>query len=724
MGTIGPIDITVILLYLVGIAALGIYQTVKVKSSGDFFAGGRKFSKWLMVMHSLGTGTHADDPVGVAGASYQRGISGIWYTYVYLFLTPFYWVIAPFFRRSRYITTADFFEARFGKGLGALYAVMGMLTFAINTGTILKGTGRIATAVTGGAVPEWMAIWAMTIVFVVYGFFGGLIATVITESIQGVLIVVMSLLLIPFGLNQIGWFSGLHDAVDPQMFSLARSAEITVPWIIAGALINLIGIVAQPHIMECCSTGKTEWEGRVGFTYGNFIKRFCAMGWTFTGIIILGMAMKGTIPTEALAEERELAFGVAIRYLLPVGFTGLMFASILAAQMSTLSAFMVAGSALLTRNLIGRYLFGLDPTKGTKEESEGGKSKVSDATLLYLGRFMGLVVVALGVLFAYFVKGVAEALLIFWAVNTFTGLFMWFGVLWRRTNPTGAWLSFAVMFVLWFIVGPFGREITDAKNLDVVVPAHDPIKISTKQEWLENVDGEGESQPNLLSRFLRGEKAPDEEFSRYKLLLTVTSEEESTPGEIRLRLNTWGSVARAHSDAGQVMIEELPGGNDGEYSLTFVPDPETVSFIKKTHGEGYRLRFKPDPKKPSGAIEVFVDLENWSAFFGSCSRKKDLHWMVVAFLPIGIIVLVLGSIFGPRQDRKLIDDFYLLLKTPVGQEKKLEEAGVPVVYHGETKPHPWETHRPRLVNIGGFLVGLAFAFLILLMVYGLANLGA
>lgn len=687
MHGFSALDAIVVIVYLVGIAALGIYQTFKVKSSGDYFAGGRRFSKWLMVMHSLGTGTHADDPVGVAGAAYQRGISGMWYTYVYLFLTPFYWIIAPFFRRSRYITTADFFEARFGKGLGALYAVMGMLTFAINTGTLLKGTGRIATAVTGGAVPEWVAIWGMTAVFVVYGFSGGLIATVVAESIQGVLIVVMSLLLIPFGLRAVGGFTGLHQTVDPQMFSLAATEEITVPWIVAGAIINLIGIVAQPHIMECCSTGKTEWEGRVGFTYGNFIKRFCAMGWTFTGVIIVAMAAKGLVSTEALAEERELAFGIAIRELLPVGFTGLMFASILAAQMSSLSAFMVAGSALASRNLYARYF----------------RPKATDKEILTTGRIMGLVVVGLGVLFAYFVEGVAEALLIFWAVNTFTGLFMWFGVLWRRTNPAGAWLSFVVMFVLWFIVGPFGREITDAKNLRLDAVAQPGLAISAKREWKQNPAGD---------------------VAAYAITLSVESPAPQAVEPVSLRLRTWDSVVAARSNAGNINIEPAPTGRQGEYLLTFVPDPAAVLFIAPEGGQTHRLRYRPDPAKPSDAIVAYVEVSNWSPRFGCFSRKRDLHWMVLAFLPAGIIVLVLGSLLGPRQDRKLLDNFYLLLKTPVGREHRLEQAGVPVVYHGETRPHPWETNHPHLVNFGGFAVGLVFASLILLMVYLLADLGA
>ncbi len=449
-----PLDLAVVIAYLVGIAALGIYQTVRVKTSGDYFTGGRKFSKFLMVMHALGTGTHADDPVGVAGAAYQRGISGIWYTYAYLFVTPFYWIMAPLFRRSRFITTADFFSYRFGSKMGTLYTVMGIIIFSLFTGTILRGTGTIVEAVTEGAVPDWVAIAAMTVIFVAYGFAGGLIATVVTEAIQGVLIVVMSLLLVPFGLVAVGGFSGLHRWVEKasptvDLFSLAAPEEITTTWIIVASIMMLIGIVAHPHIMEVCSTGKTEFEGRVGFTYGNFIKRFCAMGWAFTGLIMVALVAKGDVPPPA-AGDREWAFGMGIRHLLPAGATGLMFAAILAAQMSSLSAFMVAGGALFARNIYKQYI----------------KPDAGDQSVLAIGRVTGLLVVFLGLLVAFVITGVAEGLTWFWSVTGILGVSIWFGVLWRRANRVGAWSSFLLMTAIWLVLGPIGMRFRDLLGLD------------------------------------------------------------------------------------------------------------------------------------------------------------------------------------------------------------------------------------------------------------------
>ncbi|MCX6377420.1 MAG: sodium:solute symporter family protein, partial [Armatimonadetes bacterium] len=616
----GTIDLIVVVVYLIGIGGIGIYQAVKIKSSGDYFTGGRKFSKWLMMMHALGTGTHADDPVVVTGAAYNHGMSGIWYTFVYLFVTPFYWVIAPFFRRSRFITTADFFRARFGTKMALLYSIMGVITFALYTGMMLKATGTLASAVTGGAMPQWVAITSMTVVFVSYGLAGGLIATVITESIQGLLIVVMSLLLIPFGLAKVGGFSGLHQLLSADKFSLHAPTEMTIPWIIAGSVMMLIGIVSQPHIMEVCSTGKTEFEGRVGFTYGNFVKRFCAMGLAFTGVVVLAMvAMPGGIP--ALGAEREAAFGTAIRVLLPVGFTGLMFAAILAAQMSTLSAFMVASSALLARNIYKEHF----------------NPNATDEQLLSLARWIGLIVVAIGVGFAFKVSGVAQALTINWAVSTLTGIFMWFGVLWRRTNSTGAWISFALMAAIWIGLGPVGSALK-------------PI-VQSAPTWL-GVFADKKDLQNLGLSFLPA-------------------------GVIALVV---GSLAAAR-ERSRVPALAWTGGVVALWAIN-------------------------------------VPLQGWA------HQSAVVTLAVNNCLIAAVLGLIGGSIFPHTADQTELDKFYLLLKTPVGREEELKKAGVDVVYAGSSEGHPLELKRPVLVNVGGFLVALAFSLVILGILYALTRIGA
>ncbi len=72
------LDWCVIVLYLGGITVLGLYVSRKVKTSKEFFVGNRAFGKAVMIAQALGTGTHSDQAVGVAGAAYTSGLSGIW----------------------------------------------------------------------------------------------------------------------------------------------------------------------------------------------------------------------------------------------------------------------------------------------------------------------------------------------------------------------------------------------------------------------------------------------------------------------------------------------------------------------------------------------------------------------------------------------------------------------------------------------------------------------
>jgi Na+/proline symporter len=133
-------DIFVLAVYFAGMTVIGVWTARKIKSSADFFMP-RRFGKVMMIMFSFGAGTHSDQAVSVASKSYTNGLSGIWYQWLWLPVTPFYWLIAPVFRRFRAITTADVFRARFNSSVAMLYAVVGILMLAVSIGLMLKGSG-------------------------------------------------------------------------------------------------------------------------------------------------------------------------------------------------------------------------------------------------------------------------------------------------------------------------------------------------------------------------------------------------------------------------------------------------------------------------------------------------------------------------------------------------------------------------------------------------------
>lgn len=436
MFGISKLDLVVIVVYLVGITLFGLYVSRKVRDTGGFFMGNRGFGKALMIAQALTTGTRADYAIGVAGASYQIGMAGIWYQWMWIFSTPFFWLLSPIFRRMRYVTTADFFEERFSKSLGFAYSLFALYMFMLWQGTIIKGAATTITAITD--LPENWIIWGVTILFVIFGVAGGLVATVMTDFIQGIFILILSFVLIPFGLEAVGGFSGLHRTLAdaPHMFSLIAPKELTLFTIAMLVFSGLVGIVAQPHHMAVAGSGKTEMNCRVGWTYGNFIKRLCTIGWALAGLFAAALVVTGALPKADLDAKRELAFGAMVKLLLPEGLIGLMIAAIIATVIASCASFMIAGSALFTRNLYQRYL----------------RPDAEDSHYLTVGRLVSAVITVGSLLIALYIPTVISATIHFVEMMAFVGVPMWVAIIWRRANSHGAWAGI-ILGIAAFVAG-------------------------------------------------------------------------------------------------------------------------------------------------------------------------------------------------------------------------------------------------------------------------------
>jgi Na+/proline symporter len=436
---LAPLDWLIIVVYFVVITAMGLVVGYRIRRTGEYFLGGRRFGPWLMMGQSFGVGTHAEMPVALAGAVYTTGASAIWFQWKNLFVTPFYWIMAPVFLRIRRTTMAELTEDRYGSWMGGVYIVFALCFFIINTGSMLKGAGKVISQATGGGVGVNEIVVAMTVMFIVYSFVGGLVAAAWTDLFQGFLIIVLSFMLVPLGWGVVGGLDGIRATLPPFHLSLATPSGIG-PWTIAMLTVNgLIGIIAQPHMLATVGTGKDERTCRVGMMYGNMIKRVCTVGWAAVGLIVAAMIAQGRTEISSLADPED-AFGFACRHLLFPGALGLMIASILAANMSTCSAFLVDSGALFTEGLYRRRLVPGRP----------------DGHYLWVGRISGLVITLVGVFYALFlIESVLYTFLLTETMATFVGISVLGGILWRRANRWGALASliaaFAMNFILYYV---------------------------------------------------------------------------------------------------------------------------------------------------------------------------------------------------------------------------------------------------------------------------------
>ena len=427
MFGLGRLDALIIVVYLVGITGVGMLAVKRVKSASSFFIGDRKFGKFMMMMFTFCAGTHTDQAAIVAAKTYRVGASGIWYEWLWLFCTPFFWLFAPLFRRMRAVTTADFFHARYNQGVSVLYALLGILQLTAYIGLLLKTSGKMITAVTAGAIDADKAILVTVAIFIVYGVSGGLSAAIFTNLVQGVMTLILSFMLLPFVLPAVGGVAGLWQSLpDKNMLKIVAPDEITIFYIAVISLNGLIGWVTQPNSMAITSAGKTEMEGRVGVMCGIMIKRVCTIAWTLVGICGIGLYLGKQVDGDQI-------YGIVAHDLLPKagpGFVGLFIASMLAAVMSCCGSLMVTSSALFTKNIYKPLL-----VKGKKDEH-----------YKFVGRIVAAAVVLVGVYFAYRFTTLINGLEIAWRLQPTMGIAFFMGVFWRRANVPAAWIGTLMTF--------------------------------------------------------------------------------------------------------------------------------------------------------------------------------------------------------------------------------------------------------------------------------------
>ena len=436
------IDGLVVVLYLIGITIMGVWMGRRLKGLDDFFMP-RKFGKAMMMMHAFGTGTASDQAVTVSSATFRTGLSGIWYQWLWLFVTPFYWLIAPIFRRFRAITTADVYELRYDRSVAVLFAIVGIASMCIKIGLMLKGAGALVDAGTGGLINAHVAIIAVTLMFVIYGAAGGLGAAIVTDYIQGILTIAFSFMLLPFILSEVGGMNGVRETIsNDAMLSLVAPGKVSLFFVVMMSFQALVGIVAQPFIMGVCAAGKTEWEGRVGIVGGNLIKRLCTAAWSLTAIAAVAWYIqKGNDPslldTESLKRTADGIYGeVAYTFLprLTPGLLGLFLAALLAGVMSSCDSFMISSAALFTENIYKPL-----------------RTDVSNNHCIWVGRLAAVVVVAGGVAFAVWVPSVVKALEIWFMIAPMMGLVFWIGLFWRGMTVAGAWATTLTGFTVWWV---------------------------------------------------------------------------------------------------------------------------------------------------------------------------------------------------------------------------------------------------------------------------------
>jgi Na+/proline symporter len=461
------IDVLILLGYIVAVLAIGKKFSHGVKDEKDFFLGGRSLGRWLQFFLSFGNMTDPGQATTTASSVYRQGAGGAWLALITLFLTPYYWFMNVWFRRVRLTTMADLFEDRFGsRFLATMYAIT-MLMIAV-VGVIAGGnvmalktlqplmvkdqaiytpaerqmvadyhefaelrTQRQAGALSPAAearydvlrdyynrgvlapyitylkpVTFYLVSTGLVAIFIMLG---GLKASAVVDAIQAMLVVLISVILIPYGLWKIGGASALHEKVPDVMFNLFGgdiASEYTWYSIAALLLVQLIGIAGSQHNMTISGSAKDEMAARLGAVTGGFSKRFVTIAWAYCGLIAIALFGPNL-------SDPDQAWGLMTRELLPVGLIGIMITGILGGKVAVLGAQSVVLSGLVVKNLYEPLV------PGRTERHYMVVARLAVPALLAAGVLVGLFLNSIVAILKF-----AIVLLLVWGVPI-TLLFIW-----------------------------------------------------------------------------------------------------------------------------------------------------------------------------------------------------------------------------------------------------------------------------------------------------------
>lgn len=734
------LDYVVLVAYFVLMAGIGIVCMFRVKHQEDYFLGGRSFGKIMQAFAAFGAGTGADNPVTLGRTVYTSGLSGIWSVLLWLFVTPFYWIFGVWYRRMRHLTLGDWFVERYeSRGLGVAYAIFGFFFYMVYVSVGFSAISKVSAPLIGTRVVEWgwlssqpvpieyVLVPVIAAVVILYGVLGGLRAAYWTDLIQGFFILLLSVMLIPFGLWQlverfgdpategvIAGFRHLHEQVPAEYFEIVespRGGEFPLHYIVAITIINLVGIVVQPHFIATGGgSAKTETSARVGLVAGNFMKRFATVGWALTSLIVLALLAGDPQMHRAAVSEPDSIWGIAsVEILGPlrVGLVGLMLACLLAALMSSADCYMLVVSALFVRNFWAAYV----------------DRDASEKRYVMVGRIMGFGMIVGAAIVSLLFMDVFDQLKITWEMTILFAAVFWLGMFWRRANRWAAWGTVVFSALFFFIL------------------------------------------PILLPKVLPG-LAEDPRFTASNRITTTTVTREAAPADVRSRqaaIDAWEEARRE--------IESRPAGPDRARALLdlgaapaplaqgepledrYVTGGKSVywrSGVVPAAGETLRvevLETREDGRTRVEVARIASDVRlRGQGFFNldfllydllgvdmtrySNATIETLRLPPKIILPF--IVMGLLSLVTRRQRRESLDRFYVKMKTPTRPDaeedrRELEESYRRPDRFDDRKLLPgsdWEIQRPGAADIIGFVASFAGTFLIIWFTIWVTGIGS
>ena len=391
--SIHPIDITILVLYLIAVVSIGIYLTTRASQNLDtYFLAGRSVPWYILGVSNSSSMFDITGTMWLVLMFLVYGVKGawipwIWPTFNQIFLMVY---LSIWIRRSNVLTGSEWITTRFGNGKGAELSRISVLVFAMVSvigflAYAFQGIGKFASVFFPFDIsPDIYAITFMGIT-TIYVVLGGMYSVVFTDLIQFTLLTIVSFVIGFIAFTRVTP-EALHAVIPNGWLDLAFTWELDLDWsalipaandqimadgwnlftiffmmmIFKGILISLAG-PTPGYDMQRILAAKTPREAGLMSALVSVCqipRWFMIVGITTLALVYFSndlVAMGDNV-------DFELVLPWVISEFLPVGLVGFVLAGMLAAFMSTFDSTVNAGAAYLVNDVYKRYFNPNAPT--------------------------------------------------------------------------------------------------------------------------------------------------------------------------------------------------------------------------------------------------------------------------------------------------------------------------------------------------------------------------
>ncbi len=466
------IDLTIIIVYLVGIVWYGIRKG-KQQSSEDYFLAGRDMT-WPIVGISLfAANIGSNTLIGLSSDAFQTNVAVYNYEWMAAVVLVFFAIFfLPFYLRSKVYTMPEFIERRYDARSRYLFSGITIIgNVIIDTASGLYAGNLILKIIFPG-VPSWVIISFLALAAAAYTIPGGLSSVVHTEVIQAILLICGSMVLTYFCFKEVGGWNGMIEGLESmrsggdltktpdEILSLVRPAsDPHLPW--TGLLLGvpLLGFyfwANNQFMVQRVLSAKDLNHGRWGALFAGLLKLPVLFIMVIPGVVAIVLFSQldvsflnypiqkdgATVVCTSLADCPNMTFPVLIYQLLPTGILGLVIAGLLAAMSSSISATLNSASTLITMDFVSKI-----------------RPNLSSKGLVRVGQIATVILVLCAAVWSPMIETVASSL---WAYlqlvlayisPPIVAVFI-IGLFYKRANGDGAFWSLILSYltVIIFII--------------------------------------------------------------------------------------------------------------------------------------------------------------------------------------------------------------------------------------------------------------------------------